>query len=94
MMSHLGRPTADRIRAEMMDLERAVKLAQRAWEDAGQADSDYNPHLDSAALNMHGLYSGRERLFVLIARHGDRTSPSGDMWHRTLLEQMRTIKPR
>jgi len=44
--------------------------------------------LESVALNLHGFYSGVERLFELIARRVDQNLPSGDMWHRDLLHQM------
>jgi len=43
-------------------------------------------YLDSAALNLHGFYSGLERLFELIARHVDGAIPSGETWHRDLLQ--------
>jgi hypothetical protein len=45
-------------------------------------------YLDSTALNLHGFYSGLERLFELIARQVDRQVPTGDTWHRDLLRQM------
>lgn len=44
--------------------------------------------MDSVALNLHGVYSGVERLFELIARHVDDRLPSGVNWHRELLKQM------
>jgi hypothetical protein len=34
------------------------------------------------------MYSGIERLFELIARNVDRAFPSGEAWHRDLLQQM------
>jgi hypothetical protein len=40
------------------------------------------------ALNLHGFYSGVERLFEMIARHVDRALPSGEGWHQDLLQQM------
>ena len=45
-------------------------------------------YLDSAALNLHGFYSGLERLFELIVRHVDRAALSGETWHRDLLNQV------
>jgi hypothetical protein len=44
--------------------------------------------LDSVALNLHGFYSGLERLFELIARHVDHTLSASGTWHRGLLQQM------
>lgn len=40
------------------------------------------------ALNLHGFYSGLERLFELIARHVDRALPAGEGWHHDLLQEM------
>jgi len=45
-------------------------------------------YLDSVALNLHGFYSGLERLFELIARHVDGAIPGGETWHRDLLQRM------
>ena len=44
--------------------------------------------VDSAALNLHGFYSGLERVFELIVRHVDRATLSGETWHRNLLNQV------
>lgn len=44
--------------------------------------------MESVALNLHGFYSGLERLFELIARHVDRALPAGEGWHHDLLQQM------
>jgi hypothetical protein len=37
---------------------------------------------------LHGLYSGLERLFELIARHLDEEPLTGETWHRDLLQRM------
>lgn len=50
------------------------------------ADQDY--YLDAVALNLHGFYSGVERLFELTARHIDRAVPNGESWHQNLVSQM------
>ena len=78
---------AERIRDQMEDLERVVQRALQAWSQA-QKTPDEQAYLDSVALNLHGFYSGSERLFELIARHVDRTSPISETWHRDLLQQM------
>jgi hypothetical protein len=44
--------------------------------------------LDSAALNLHDVYAGFERLFRQIAATVDGVVPSGQGWHRDLLQQM------
>jgi hypothetical protein len=77
----------DRIRGEVPDLDRVVQRALRAWTQT-QMTSEEQLYLDSVALNLHGFYSGLERLFELIARHVDRSLPAGETWHRDLLQQM------
>ena len=57
-----------RIRSEINDLDRIVHRALRAWAQARKAQTDQDIYLDSTALNLHGFYSGIERLFELIAR--------------------------
>lgn len=77
----------ERIRGELVDLERVVQRAERLWPQA-QILGDQNAYLDSVALNLHGFYSGIERLFELIARQVDRALPTGETWHRDLVQQM------
>jgi hypothetical protein len=40
------------------------------------------------ALNLHGLYSGLERLFELIAVNVDGIKPDKKNWHSELLQRM------
>lgn len=81
------RELAERIRGEVGDLERIVQRGLAAWSQARRVP-DETAYLDSVALNLHGFYSGLERLFELIARHVDGTLPTGETWHRDLLLQM------
>jgi len=78
---------AERIRGEVPDLERVVQRGLAAWSQVKRMP-DEGAYLDSVALNLHGFYSGLERLFELIARHVDRNLPTGETWHRDLLQQM------
>lgn len=48
-------------------------------------DEDY---FGSVAFDLHSFYQGVERIFEAIAKSIDRTVPSGDGWHRSLLVQM------
>lgn len=79
---------AARIRGEVVELDRVVERTQRVWSRAVRSEPDQDLYIESVALNLHGLYSGIERLFELIARRIDRSAPSGETWHRDLLEQM------
>ena len=87
-MSTVYQELAERIRGELTDLDRVVQRAQRNWPQAQKTLGDQNVYMDSVALNLHGFYSGSERLFELVARNVDRTFPTGETWHRDLLQQM------
>lgn len=78
---------AERIRGEVLELERVLQRAEQSWARAKSTPEEY-AFLDSVALNLHAFYSGLERLFELIARHVDQALPGGEMWHRDLLERM------
>jgi hypothetical protein len=79
---------AERIRGEVPELERMIKRGQTAWEKASIRSIDQDVYLDSVALNLHGIYSGIEKLFELIAVHLDDSPPTGKTWHRDLLRKM------
>lgn len=91
-MKEVYRELAERIRGELEDLQRVVSRATIAWNRA-QHSPDEPWYLDSVALNLHGFYSGLERLFELIARQVDLNTPSGETWHRELLRQMAKDRP-
>lgn len=77
---------AGRIREELEALDNVLQKIEEAWKRSTQISEDY--YLDSVALNLHGLYSGLERIFELIAAVIDNVVPSGDKWHHALLQQM------
>lgn len=76
----------ERIRGELNDVERVVSRALNSWAQAQKTSAEQDVYLDSVALNLHGFYSGLERLFELSARHVDRSLPEGGTWHRDLLD--------
>lgn len=86
-MSSAYQELSARIRGEILDLDRIVQRIELAWEQAQRWPNE-QAYLDSVALNLHGFYSGQERLFELIARQVDGVSPGGNTWHRDLLNQM------
>ena len=79
---------AKRIEQTIADLDGLVSRAQMQLEKARLQNDD--SHLDGAALNLHGFYTGVEKVFEDIARTVDDTAPSGPEWHRQLLFQMST----
>ncbi len=76
---------AERIRGEIQDLDELVRRVLAAWNTLNTANSDASWRLDSVALNLHGFYSGLERIFELLARQLDERVPAGKTWHRDLL---------
>ena len=87
-MKKIYEELVERIRGEASDLDRLVKRALMAWNQCKKISDQQEVYIDSVALNLHGFYSGLERIFELIARHVDESIPSGDLWHRDLLKQM------
>ena len=79
---------ANRIRSELGELEEVVRRVEEGWKRAEGSGDDY--YLDGVALNLHGLYSGLERIFEVIALNVDGRKPEGENWHQELLRQMST----
>lgn len=93
-MNLLYRELADRIRGVVLDLDQVVSRVIRAWPQAQKASHAQDVYLDSVALNLHGFYSGVERLFEVIARQIDEAVPHSVTWHRDLLRQMSVELPK
>ena len=88
---------AERLRSELVILEQVVGRIEDAFSRAIQQPDDQDFFLASAALDLHGFYTGVERLLELIAVQVDESPPSGRHWHRDLLSQMSlelpTVRP-
>jgi hypothetical protein len=82
---------ARRIRTELDEIERVQRRIETGWERARQSGDDH--YLDGVALNLHGFYSGLERIFELVATRVDGTLLTGENWHQSLLQQMTTEIP-
>ena len=82
---------ATRIRDELVELDRVTARVAEGWERALRNADDY--YLDGVALNLHGFYSGLERIFELIVTTIDGAMPKGENWHQMLLRQMTTEIP-
>lgn len=80
-----------RLQQELDDLGRVLARINDGWERARRSNDDY--YLDSVALNLHGFYSGFERIFAHIAESVDREMPQGEKWHLLLLERMLEERP-
>lgn len=77
---------AARIRSELTEIERVLERIEEGWQRSKTSADDY--YLDGVALNLHGFYSGLERIFELIVTVIDGSKPTGENWHQLLLRQM------
>jgi hypothetical protein len=80
------RGLTERIRQELIEIDQVVTRLSDAWQRARRSGDDF--YLDSVALNLHGFYSGIERIFERLAETLDGGLPKGKNWHRALLVQM------
>ena len=85
-MNKRGAVLAARINAELREFDILVQRIELGMEKAKTQADDF--YLDSVALNLHGFYSGVERLFEKIAGTVDGYLPEGANWHQELLNQM------
>lgn len=85
-MKRPGTLLAAKILAEIKELSQLVNRAKHGWEKAKLKHDDY--YLDGVALNLHGFYSGLERIFERVASTIDGNVPDGANWHQELLNQM------
>ena len=82
------RVVSARIRQELKELDQVTFRADRAIAAAKRQPGDQDLYIDSAALSLHDLYSGLERIFHYIASSVDTSMPASHEWHRELLRQM------
>lgn len=80
-----------RIRLELQEIERLLDKITFAWEKTRAFQDEL--YLDSVALNLHGFYTGFERIFRLIATEIDGRLPPNDHWHKSIVEQMTLEMP-
>jgi hypothetical protein len=86
-----GMVLSARIESELLDLSILINRIKTAWKKARDTKDEF--YLDSVALNLHGFYSGVERIFEKIASSIDGSVPSGLNWHQELLNQMAVEVP-
>lgn len=91
-MNPIIHQTSLRIRSGIEDLEILAHRIKEGWARAEHSTDTY--YLDSVALNLHGFYSGLERLFEIIVTNIDGAIPEGESWHQQLLEQVSKELPK
>jgi hypothetical protein len=90
-MSKPGAVLAARILRELKELTLLSNRIEQGWEKAKSQNDDF--YLDGVALNLHGFYSGLEKIFEKIAAQVDGSVPTAANWHQELLSQMRMEIP-
>ncbi|KPA09467.1 hypothetical protein MHK_010299 [Candidatus Magnetomorum sp. HK-1] len=78
----------ERILLEIPLLDQLVKKAIDAWNDGAKAPEIQEIYIGYIALNLHGFYSGLEKIFILTARQIDGEIPKGKDWHSKLVDQI------
>ncbi len=84
------RQLVERIEQELQEIQEIVTRTELFLQQKQLTEAvTYEEALSSAiALNLHSFYTGVERIFEAIARRVDYWKPTGEQWHRQLLEQM------
>ena len=77
---------AERIRNELVQVERVISNAQTDWKKFVTSGDD--AFLKAAAYDLHGFYNGLENIFYSIADTIDDHVPQGENWHKAILSQM------
>ena len=76
----------ERIRDDLIQIDITASHAQHDWNEfINKGDEAY---LKAVAYDLHGFYTGLERIFKSVANTIDDKIPEGENWHKDLLEQM------
>jgi len=76
----------ERILDELRQIDTIVSHAQRDWNEFIRYGEE--AYLKAVAYDLHGFYTGLERIFKSVANTIDDRIPAGENWHKKLLEQM------
>lgn len=85
----------ERINIELQEISNIIENINKYYRQiTSEQGKPYESALANAlALNIHSFYTAVERIFQLIATKIDYSLPSGEQWHRQLLDQMSTTIP-
>ena len=82
---------ASRIRQDLADLQPVIERVGRAAPARRQRMAEPEILLVGAALNLHDVSTGLERIVTQIASAMDQFSSAGPDWHRELLRRWRAF---
>jgi hypothetical protein len=69
----------NRIRDELSQIDTIVSHAQRDWNEFIRRSDE--AFLKAVAYDLHGFYTGLERIFKSVANTIDDRVPAGENWH-------------
>lgn len=80
----------DKILKECTNLDKVILRANETIFLIENRENDiyFQSLISALTLYLENFYMGVERIFVLIAKEIDKTTPSGESWHIQLLKQM------
>lgn len=84
----------EQIELELTLLDRLFDIYQELLQRAEHDEQLSLVEITALASVVHSFYTGLENIFTNIALAVDQTTPSGERWHRTLLEQMGLPSPK
>ena len=74
------------IRDELSQIQRIISNVHSDWNGFLRTGED--AYLKAVAFDLHGFYTGLERIFQSVANTIDDHLPAGENWHKDLLFQM------
>lgn len=77
---------SERIAHELTEIHRVARHVGKDWRNFLNTGDD--GYLKATVFDLHGFYTGVERVFRLIAEIIDGSLPDGQAWHKMLLEEM------
>ena len=77
---------ARRIRDELRQVETIVSHSEDDWKKFVLTGDD--AYLKAVAYDLHGFYTGIERIFESVVDTVDGRFPKGESWHKDLLLQI------
>ena len=78
-----------RISEERTKIERSAEQIREDLQRIKEAPLEYRRSLEAFVARHHfDFYKGLESIFQRIAQEVDRTLPSGEEWHKDLIQQM------
>ena len=80
------------VRLEVSQIDELFEKYSILFQSMQKGEPDLVEVTASASI-LHSFYNGLENIFSCIAKRIDSATPTGDRWHRDLLDQMGKATP-